>query len=404
MRDELLGVFTKSMKNQKVNYSKIARQYNCDWRTVKRYHKNDPSVLVVRKPREINKITDGFEDVIKHKFLEEKANAKAIFDVLCDNYGFKGSYSTVKRFCREIREQKVAEAILRFETNPGLQCQIDWKEKLTLVNRAGEEFEINIFLAVLGFSRLKYIEITLDRSQTTLFHCLTNAFKYFKGVPKELLFDNMRTVVDKSRTQFGNAVFNKVFEYFANDAGFVPKACLAYRPETKGKVESVANLMNRVYAYNYEFDTFEELIIIGRKLLEKINSEIHGTTLERPIDRFQKEKEYLNPEPNYDILIDYFNDTKLNRKVSKESLINFRGKRYSVPKNFINKNVTLQCVNDTLEIYYEGRKIAEHSVSSKPINYDSSHYKEIFFQKFKDNDLTRKQCEMNLSYFDKLGD
>jgi len=68
---------------------------------------------------------------------------------------------------------------MRFEANQGLQCQIDWKENLSLISKNGEVFVINIFLSILGYSRLKYIELTLDKQQPTLFKCLNNMFKYF---------------------------------------------------------------------------------------------------------------------------------------------------------------------------------------------------------------------------------
>ena len=404
MRTDLLGVFTVKMKTQKVNYAKLAKQYDCDWRTAKKYHEQDPKVLATRKKREVKTLIDGLEEVIAQKYLEENATAKAIYNVLVENYGYKGSYPTIKNFCKKLKTQKKEEVTLRFETTQGFQCQIDWKENVTLVSKSGEMFTFNVFLAVLGYSRLKYIEATFDRSQKTLFRCLTNTFKYFEGVPQELLFDNMRTVVDQPRTQFGKPVFNEAFKHFAQDAGFVPRACLAYRPETKGKVESVAKLMNRLYAYNDEFETVSDIQNIVFKLLDSINNEIHSTTNEKPIERFEKEKEYLNPEPNYDILSDYFTEGSIFRKVSKDSLITYQGKRYSVPKKFIGKIVTLECTNETISIYYDNIKIQEHALSNKPINYVPEDYQEIYFDRLGENDDTRKQCERNLSYFDKLGE
>ena len=99
-------------------------------------------------------------------------------------------------FVRKHKDNEVKKATIRFETNPGLQAQVDWKEDMTLVNRAGEEFKINIFLMLLGYSRYKFIMITTDRSQETLFKCMTEAFSHIGGVPKEILFDNMKTVIN----------------------------------------------------------------------------------------------------------------------------------------------------------------------------------------------------------------
>lgn len=118
--------------------------------------------------------------------------------------------------------------------------QIDWKERLRLINKYGEVFTVDIFLAILGYSRLKFIKLTTDKTQKTLFRCLGELFRYLDGVPKELLFDNMRTVVDRSRTQFYEPIYNDKLVSFSKDAGFIPKSCVAFRPRTKGKVETLA--------------------------------------------------------------------------------------------------------------------------------------------------------------------
>src|SRR5690606_31784613 len=119
----------------------------------------------------------------------------------------------------------------------------------------GQLFEFNIFLYSLSFSRKKYICITLDREQKTLFNSLISAFKYTGGVPKKILFDNMRTVVDRARSEFRKVVLNEKFRQFSLDMGFEPNLCRAYRPQSKGKIESVAKLIDRLKVYNNEFDT-----------------------------------------------------------------------------------------------------------------------------------------------------
>lgn len=401
-KDVFEAVFMAKKENLKINCSKIARQYNCDARTVKRYLVERDNNPTVRKPRIITKVTDGYEEIIRKKYLEYNAPAIAIYNLLKENYGYKGSYTSIKSFTHKLKEDRITEATLRFETNPGLQCQIDWKESLKLVNKNNEEFLINIFLAILGFSRKKYIELTYDKTQATLFRCLTNMFKTFGGVPKELLFDNMKTVVDRSRTQFNKAQFNETFYAFSKDANFEPKSCIAYRPRTKGKVETVARIMNRLKAYNGEFTTPEELETIVKNLMYEINNEIQQTTKEKPSERFKKEKEYLNQEPNYDALEAYFSDKPITRKVPNDALITFQAKRYSVPTKYIGKTVTIECKANNLFIYYNDNFVCSHEISDKNINYIPSHYKELAKLTFKDDDLIDLVCENNLDIFDKL--
>lgn len=392
----------KTKKKGKINYSKIAKQYNCDPRTVKKYFNERDANPTVRKPRVIVKVTDGFEELIENKYLIDGAPAIAIYDLLKKKYNYKGSYTTIKFFTHNLKEKKINEVTVRFETNPGLQCQIDWKENMTLYDKEGREYVINIFLSILGYSRLKYIELTLDKTQPTLFRCLTNAFRYFGGTPKELLFDNMKTVVDHSRTQFNKPVYNEKFYAFAKDAGFIPRSCLAYKPRTKGKVEVVAKIMDRLKAYNNEFSNINELNKIVEELRDSINNEIQATTKEKPIDRFQKEKEYLNPEPNYDILEAYFTSRPMTRTVPKDSLITFQNKRYSVPPKYIGKQVTIEAKDNLLHIYYNGIFVCSHQISDKKISYDKEHYKELLKHSTLDKNSIDYVCQTNLDLLDKL--
>jgi len=100
----------------------------------------------------------------------------------------------------------------------------------------------------------------------------------------------MRTVVDQSRTQFGEPVYNSTFIKYAQDAGFIHKSCVAYRPKTKGKVETVAKIMNRLKVYNNEFAALDDLNKIIQDLMTSINEEIQETTQEKPIERFKRNR------------------------------------------------------------------------------------------------------------------
>lgn len=143
-----------------------------------------------------------------------------------------------------------------------------------MISKNGEVFKVNIFLMVLGYSKIKYLKLTMDRNQKTLFNCMISAFDYFGGIPKEVLFDNMKTVVDRSKSTFSKVEFNKTFKNFANDVGFKPITCRAYRPQTKGKVESLAHLTNRLAVYNGEFKDYDELENIVNNFMDEINNEI----------------------------------------------------------------------------------------------------------------------------------
>lgn len=402
MRTDIREVIAlKKINGEKINCSAIARQYDCDPRTVRKYY-NERDENYTRKSRVIKKKTDGFEAIIEEKYLRYNAPAIAIFNLIKDEYGYTGSYSTIKAFTHKLKKDKQSEATIRFETSPGLQCQIDWKEELTLVSKYGEVIVINIFLAILGYSRYKYIELTLDRNQDTLFRCLRNTIGYYGGVPKQFLFDNMKTVADKSRTQYDKVVYNERFYQFSKDCGFEPKSCMAYRPETKGKVEVVAKIMNRLKVYNNEFKDLNDLINIVIKLNKDINSEVSQTTLEKPVDRFIKEKEYLSPEPRYDILEAYYDNQELSRKVPKDCLITYQKHKYSVPPTYVGKIVTLKAKEDNLYIYYNKTLISSHKLDEKTINYNFDDYRNLLQRLLSNKEDIERIAKENLTLFDKL--
>lgn len=371
---EYLMRFLQSFSKEEVcllNKAELARRFNCDPRTVDRYIKIANGEL---KPKErthtYKSKLDDYKETIINKVDNYGCTAMSVYKFI-QKKGYTGKYSIVADFVSKHKDNEIKKATIRFETNPGLQGQVDWKEDLRLVNRKGDEFKVNIFLMVLGYSRYKYIELTTDRSQNTLFRCLINAFKFYGGVPKEILFDNMKTVVDHAKSSFTSTIFNDSFSYFARDACFKPIACRPYRPQTKGKVESLAKLMDRLKAYNEEFDTWTDLEIIVKNFMYDINNEISQATNERPTDMFYKEKEHLLPKSNLNTLYSYISDQEDNTvKVNRESMIKYEGRKYSVPIKYIGERMSVICDDyNNLRIYYNGKFVISHQKTSRPYNY-----------------------------------
>lgn len=360
-----------------INKSELARRYSCDRRTIDHYiKKRTHSTKETTKKKTIETLLAGYEETIINKVDEYGATAMAVYKFIVKK-GYKGKYTTVSNFVRKHKDTEKKKATIRFETSPGLQAQVDWKEDLTLVNRKGESFKVNIYLMVLGYSRLKYVCLTSDRTQNTLFDSMTKAFGYFGGIPHEILFDNMKTVVNHHESTFGHTVLNETFRYYANDAGFKPIACRPYRPQTKGKVETLAKLVDRLVVYNEEFDTFRDLEKIVEDFCDEINSEVSQATNEIPFERFKKEKEYLKPLPTMEVLLSYIAPTK-KYKVSKESMIKYNGKKYSVPIKYIGEHMHVnESADGSLCFYYNDDFVVCHQPSDKNFNYKYGHMHEI---------------------------
>ena len=110
MRKDIFEVIFMAKKNDsKINFAEIARQYGCDPRTVKRYFNARDQNPLVRKSRKLNKVTDGFEELIKDKYINHHAPAIAIFNLLKLNYGYKGSYTSIKTFTHQLKKRWLAK-------------------------------------------------------------------------------------------------------------------------------------------------------------------------------------------------------------------------------------------------------------------------------------------------------
>ncbi|WP_050439020.1 IS21 family transposase [Staphylococcus aureus] len=394
----------------KPNYAELGRQYNCDPRTVKKYYEAGKENELERlKKRQQNKKAsklDPFKEIINKK-IELGCTAMAIFKYI-EKKGYEGKYTILREYCKNKKQNETKKATIRVETNPGIAAQVDWKEDMVMHDKFGRTYQFNIFLYVLHYSKMKYITLTWDRKQDTLFECLKDAFEYTEGVPKEIWFDNMRTVVDRSRTQYKKVVFNNLFYQFSKDANFEPIACRPYRPQTKGSVESLAKFVEqRLRPYDYEFYDAVELIELVDDLCHELNHlEISQATEQRPIDVFNyEEKEHLNFFNAK--LLDTYIENECIRIVSKESMINFRKGKYSVPTKYIGEEVQVIFNNSTDEllIYYDGELIRRHNLSERKFNYIVEDMSEILKSdvfKHKDDKEILTYIENSLLLYDEI--
>ncbi|WP_436866298.1 DDE-type integrase/transposase/recombinase, partial [Mammaliicoccus sciuri] len=137
----------------------------------------------------------------------------------------------------------------RFETSPGYQAQFDWKEDIRFRTKDNQEVSLNMGVLLLSYSRFKIMQVTMSKSSEVLHNLLVNAFEMIEGVPKELITDNMKTVMTQPRTEYSSGQINRRFKQFADDFGFKVRPCVAGRPRTKGKVESIMKILDEIHAY-----------------------------------------------------------------------------------------------------------------------------------------------------------
>ena len=203
--------------------------------------------------------------------------------------GYDGSYTQLKAWVRQIRPTPPPEPVIRFETPAGRQAQVDF---------ARFSFPWGVryaLLVVLGYSRVLWCRFYPRQDMRTLFEGLEEAFRAFGGVPQELLFDQMKAVITRDlRLQGGALVRNLEFLRFAHHWSFTPRACRPYRAQTKGKVERPVRYLRDNFVYGRTFVNDADLDQQRRRWLDDVaNVRVHGTTRERPCDRFDRDERLL---------------------------------------------------------------------------------------------------------------
>jgi hypothetical protein len=203
-----------------------------------------------------------------------------------------------------------------------------------------------------------------------------NAFKYLGGVPHEILYDNIKTVVIRRLLPIGKSKMNEKFMDFAGYYSLVPRLCRPSKARTKGKVESSVKFVSYGFLMGRKFNYLDELNNQCLDWLDEINSQTSQATGEIPFERLKRENLMLiTAIPEYDT------SETWDRKVPKDCLINFQGNRYSVPPQYIGKTVIVKkTTKNTLKIYHKDNFICEHKIVSgkRHIIYLLEHKEQIF--------------------------
>jgi len=266
--------------------------------------------------------------------------------------GYCGGISILRERLKKIRPPD-REPVIRFETDPGQQGQMDWSPYTIPFIRSGKS-QVQCFSYILGFSRRQYIDFTSHHDFYSLIRRHQDAFEYFGGVPRECLYDNEKTVV--LRWECGKPVFNPAFTAFITHYHCKPIACRPGRAETKGKIEAPFQYVEGNLLNGRDFQDLEDLRAIARWWLkEKSDLHIHDTTRRAPLDLFAEEA--LQPLP----LHPYDSSEVALRICGPDGFIEFETNHYSVPSAHIADIMSLKATEQEILIYSpEIELIARH--------------------------------------------
>jgi transposase len=280
----------------------IARETGSSRNTVRRYLRDESAERYKPRLRRPTKL-DPFKNYVVERLgaaAPERIPASVLLRELRER-GYTGGYTMLKALVAALKPKDAAEPIVRFETEPGEQMQVDWA-----VIRRGRN-RLSVFVATLGWSRASYVEFVSDERVETLIEAHENAFLAFGGTPHEVLYDNMRTVVlQRHGYGRGRHRFHPGFLDFARHCGFRLRLCAPYRAQTKGKVERFIRylresfwvpLSSRLAQEGLIVDCETANVAVKRWLREVANTRIHRTTGAVPSERLVSERLQLQPVP-----------------------------------------------------------------------------------------------------------
>lgn len=307
------------------------------------------------QPRTRGSKLDAHRDYLTERWQAHRLSAVRLLAEI-QPQGFTGSVKIVRRFLAQLQAAHRTDPRLtvRFETPPGEQAQCDWAEVGRYPQPDGTTIKVYAFVMVLGYSRYLYAEFTRSMDVATLIRCHQNAFAFFGGWPRRILYDNMRQVV------IGPDRINPRFLDFVRHHGFEAKRCRPYRPRTKGKVERSVSYLRDSFLNGRTFDGLNDLNAQGRHWLGQVaNVRVHGTTQARPCDRLAEEALTAAAELN-----PYQVTHSTARTVSVEALVRYETNDYSVPARWVGTRVSVDAGACVIHIRVGDLVIAQHPVNA----------------------------------------
>ena len=382
------------------NFSELARTFKKDRHTIKKMYDGKEKKERKKKPSELDPYVDEIIEILSHT----GPKIKSAYWYFKNERKIKCSYDNFKTFVKKnklLEEAKTGVPHPLYETDPGKQLQVDWVESIKLATIKGEIIEFNLFSATLGYSRFHYFEYTEFKTEADFKRCLIHFFKKIGGITKEVLTDNMSAIVTISD---GKRIIHPSIVQFFKDIEVKLSLCKARTPQTKGKDEVSNKYAQWLNSYDGKIKNKEHLLKLIDKLNTDINNQKNTGTNYPPVLLFTKEKEYLRPLPNKELL-DSYEEEMRSCKVPSTFLIEYKGAKYSVPPYLINKTIKYKEVNGMLFIYYKSDLVSVHDLKkSNKVNYHEDHYKNGFIGKLKNNDEIDELTKQNLAKFKNFGE
>lgn len=309
---------------------------------------------------------DGLEDVVER--VQEQLSdgrlsgegrpcqVREIYEVLVREHGYTGSYQAVVRHLRRKHGTPKLRALRRVETPAGVQAQHDWYEVVTPIGSRRERLQV--LTGTLSHSRARFSWVSRDQTQLSWHAGHLALFERYGGVPLWVRIDNLKTGVASGAGT--SAVLNASYKVFARTCGFEIDPCRPAKGSDKGKAERSVRTFRGAYGpvLRRGAGTIGELqwLMDGRsaELLDRLTCPVTGTSVR---EAWEAERELLQPLPT---MAEPF-DVVVSRRVSRDCLVSFEGRRYSVPFAWVGRQVEVWGTHAHVVVRGEGEEVARHA-------------------------------------------
>lgn len=246
-------------------------------------------------------------------------------------------------------------------------------KKLHLVNtQTGELEAVEVFVAILPSSQYTYVEACKSQKQADFIRCCENALRFYGGVPKMIVCDNLKSAV--SRSSKYEAQINRSFKDFARHYNCVVNPTRTYSPQDKALVENAVHLSYQRIYYPISTMHFFSLADLNKQIrvhLQRYNDMLLTRKQASRKELFQRDEHaHLKPLPkSYYQLKDY-----RRAKVQKMGYVYFSTDKsyYSVPYRYIGHHTTIEATLTTIAVYYNRQRIAIHKRNPKAGTYNTN--------------------------------
>ncbi|MFT3912925.1 MAG: IS21 family transposase [Anaeromyxobacteraceae bacterium] len=313
-----------------------------------------------------------------------RLRATRLFEMARDR-GYRGSVIQLRRYVATVRPAPRSEAYLRLQTLPGEQAQVDWGHFGTI--RVGHaKRALSCFVMVLSWSRAIYARFALDQTLESFQRGHVAAFEALGGVPRTILYDNLKSVVLE---RAGDHVrFNEAMLFFAGHYHFAPKPCAPYRGNEKGKVERTIQYLRHGFFAARRFSSVQDL---NAQLAAWVERTAHARKVPGDPEGRLVRDALAEERPRLLALPEHPYDCHATRWVTsgKQPYIRFDRNDYSIPHHLVGKPLVLVATEDEVRITNGSHVFATHKRSwdEKQVIEDSAHIEELAREKRRAHDL-----------------